>query len=194
MIRLNLKCVFGTLGFITRSRLGLIAVIFIMFVFCGVSSIAAQSESKPPAKCTGSNGLTEIEIADLLSAHNKVREKLSIEDLTWDCKLADFAQEWAQRGIPEHRPDNDYGENLFVAADGDIKAATAVDRWMLEKTLWYNEAGACTFGQICTHYTQVVWKKTTKIGCGIIRNSPAKWKVMLVCNYDPAGNYPGPAY
>jgi Cysteine-rich secretory protein family len=171
--------------------LGLIAVTFLLFAVC---SVAAQPANKVTEKCSGSSGLTQDEVTELLNAHNKIREKLNLGDLMWDCKLAAFAQEWAQRGIPEHREDSDYGENIFVAGDGNIAAITAVDRWLLERPMWFNEAGACTFNQICTHYTQVVWKKTTRIGCGIFRNAPAKWKVLLVCNYDPAGNSPGPAY
>ena len=27
-----------------------------------------------------------------------------------------------------------------------------------------------------------------KIGCGINRAATGKWKVLMVCNYDPAGN------
>ena len=36
------------------------------------------------------------------------------------------------------------------------------------------------------HYTQVVWAKTTKLGCGYIYQNA---KHTVVCNYNPAGNF-----
>ena len=38
------------------------------------------------------------------------------------------------------------------------------------------------------HFSQIVWKKTTSIGCGIARNAKNTW-VYVVCKYSPAGNY-----
>ena len=38
------------------------------------------------------------------------------------------------------------------------------------------------------HFTQVVWKSSTKLGCGI---AIANNKAVGVCNYSPAGNYLG---
>jgi hypothetical protein len=159
-----------------------------------LATVAPRPASNEPGKCTGMNGLTEPEMTALLEAHNRVRVKLKLALLTWDCALADTAQDWAQRGFQGHRPDNDFGENIFVSSSPDVAAITGVERWMLEEPSWNNKASACKAGSVCAHYTQIVWKRTTKIGCGINRNAPDKWKLLLVCNYDPAGNYPGPAY
>ncbi|KYM82717.1 Venom allergen 5 [Atta colombica] len=39
------------------------------------------------------------------------------------------------------------------------------------------------------NYTQIVWAKTTEIGCGFTRYKNNQWNTnYLVCNYDPAGN------
>ena len=65
---------------------------------------------------------------------------------------------------------------------------------MMEKAFWDNTAAICKPGKSCYHYTQVVWKDTTEVGCGINRKASGKMKMLLVCNYDPAGNFPGPAY
>ena len=154
----------------------------------------AQIADKRLPKCAGANGLTRGEIIEILNIHNLVRAGLKLPQLTWDCKLANYAQQWAKRGIAEHRDDTFYGESIFVAAASDVAAVGSVNKWMLEKPSWNNQTGKCNPGKTCTHYTQIVWKKTVRIGCGINRNVSGKWKTMLVCNYDPAGNDPGPAY
>jgi uncharacterized protein YkwD len=138
--------------------------------------------------------LTRGEIIEILNVHNLVRAGLKLPQLTWDCKLADFAQAWATRGVPEHRDDTIYGESIFVSGARDAAAVASVNKWMLEKPNWNNATGKCSPGKTCTHYTQIVWKKTARIGCGINRNALGKWKTIVVCNYDPAGNEPGPAY
>jgi hypothetical protein len=141
--------------------------------------------------CSGKNGLAPVEVSELLKAHNAIRTEYKLPQLTWDCKLAEMAQEWADRGVFEHRTNPQYGESLFVSATSTTKAVTAVQQWMLEKDSWDNKAAACAPGKICTHYTQLVWRKTDHIGCGINRNAQGKWKVLLVCNYEPAGNVGG---
>eukprot|EP01084_Bolivina_argentea_P286957 492356_1 len=37
------------------------------------------------------------------------------------------------------------------------------------------------------HYTQIIWAKTTQVGCGYHKCSTGWW---LVCHYSPPGNYP----
>lgn len=40
------------------------------------------------------------------------------------------------------------------------------------------------------HYTQVVWAKTTHIGCGLAVSNPTKgFTTTIVCNYGKAGNH-----
>jgi len=155
------------------------------------AGIAAAAETGAPNTCPGKNGLLAAEISDLLAAHNAVRGDNKLALLTWDCKLADTAQEWATRGIFEHRMPPKYGESLYVSSTSTVKAVTAVQQWMLEKTSWDNKTAVCAAGKVCMHYTQIVWKKTAHIGCGINRNASGKWRVLLVCNYEPAGNTGG---
>lgn len=158
------------------------------------TSTDAAAKTTPPAqvKCLP-NGLTETETKELVDGHNRERKGLGLTELAWDCALANLAQDWANRSLAEHR-DTPLGENIFVSANSAEPVATVLTRWMSEKPNWDNTAGQCTAGKVCTHYTQLVNRSTTKFGCGINRNATGKWKTMLVCNYDKSSRPSGPAY
>ncbi|NET40232.1 MAG: hypothetical protein F6K19_51255 [Cyanothece sp. SIO1E1] len=50
--------------------------------------------------------------------------------------------------------------------------------------------GQCRGNQSsCYHYTQVVWRRTNKLGCGIADHR--RLGKIVVCNYDPPGNFLG---
>merc|ERR1719186_420488 len=54
----------------------------------------------------------------------------------------------------------------------------------------FNKKGTHT--GVVGHYTQVIWAKVTKIGCGYIERLEGKWyKRTVICNYSPAGNMKG---
>ncbi len=144
-------------------------------------------------KCAQSTGLTQEEIAELLSAHNRVRSEVKIAPIVWDCKLATYAQEWAVKAVTAHR-ETDLGESIFVSSNAAEPIKTVVERWVREKDYWDNSKGTCQTGKVCNHYTQAVWKATLKIGCAANRSATGQWKTFVVCNYDPSGNWPGPAY
>ena len=193
-------------------RTAIILVFTCVLLLSGSSEVLAQkkkptskpSTGKPAAppktngapatsgKCPGST-LTADEVNQILAAHNLDRSANNLSPLSWDCKLASMAQEWASRGVFEHR-ETPYGENIFVGASPSSTMNSMVGMWLAEKPFWDNKAGSCATGKTCGHYTQIVWKATTKVGCGLNRNATGKWKVMFVCNYDPSGNTTGPAF
>ena len=179
----------------------------LVVLLMGLTAAAAFGQAKKPiskvglvkavkdVKCAGANGLTTAELTELLNAQNQARAAQKLAPFTWDCRLAGMAQAWAARGVFEHRDDSSIGENMFVASMANEPVGSAVTRWMSEQVNWTNKSGTCAAGKICTHYTQLMWKKTTKVGCGINRNGTVKWTVVLVCDYDPPGNMgSGPAY
>ena len=46
-----------------------------------------------------------------------------------------------------------------------------------------------------SHYTQLVWAKTTRLGCAVNICPQSSFPVLVVCNYDPPGNMGGaPVY
>ncbi len=98
-----------------------------------------------------------------------------------------------------HSHTKDVGENLFWASPvmysngtsalQPVTATQVVDSWGAENKDYNYQSNTCKKGQICGHYTQVVWRDTTQIGCGkaVCSDNSQVW----VCQYSPAGNYIG---
>ena len=58
--------------------------------------------------------------------------------------------------------------------------------------MWYDEVSEYRFNNPgfstgTGHFTQIVWKDTTDVGCGITISKDAK--IYAVCNYSPSGNF-----
>lgn len=63
-----------------------------------------------------------------------------------------------------HRPNNDYGENLYQIINRDPTADDAVKGWYDEIAKYkYSKPG---FSPATGHFTQVVWLDTTEMGAG----------------------------
>lgn len=133
----------------------------------------------------------------MLARHNEWRAKVGVPPLQWSNELAQVAQEWAlelaRRGCEmEHRPDGgkwgtQYGENLYWSMGIRNEPGRVVDAWGDEVAFYDPKTGKCK-GGVCGHYTQVVWKNTTHVGCGMARCGNQE---IWVCNYNPAGNWVG---
>ncbi len=166
------------------------------------SSMLLVSKNNP--QCSN-NQLTDSDVQTILDIHNKARAEVGVAPLVWNCKLADYAQRWVNKDLWAHSSNQDRnqiipgspsGENIAAAAPATQPIATIgpLD-WLSEKKFWDPKAGQCKAGKVCTHYTQVVWQKTTQIGCGVNRKSSAmgsQWSqnsLYLSCVYNPAGNY-----
>ncbi len=160
-------------------------------------------------------GGNQVDSTAMVAEHNKWRSEAGLSGLKWSEKLAKTAQGWADtlksRSCAfEHSTGAGYGENIFWAspaksanskdANGnwiwrvkvqDITPRDVVDSWGSEKQ-WYNyEANSCSApkDKSCGHYTQIVWKRTTEVGCGMAVCSDQSQ--IWVCNYNPPGNYVG---
>ncbi|MCU0795730.1 MAG: CAP family protein [Akkermansiaceae bacterium] len=134
------------------------------------------------------------QIDEFMKLHNDARAEVGAPPLVWDEEIAAYAQEWAEKIAAddkmEHRPGGKYGENLagYLPEYGERPVHGA--------HLWYGEIkdyqgqkmegdNYLTFG----HYTQMVWRKSTKVGFGIAMT--ANGMVMLCANYEVAGNMDG---
>ena len=152
-----------------------------------------------PTSSSGAGASTGDEPGQLMgitAAHNQVRRAVDtatqIPDLVWSPAVAEVAQwyadELASAGCPLQHSDSDYGENLFWGS-GSYTPEEVVGAWAEEIACFtyttFPESCGCT----CGHYTQIVWRDTTELGCGI-GACPGGGEVW-VCNYDPPGNFLG---
>ncbi len=170
-----------------------------------VKPVAANDDAD--STCSGSNQLTSAEIQEILRVHNAARAEVNVPPLKWNCKLADFAQDWVNKDVWGHSSSEDRqkiilgsysGENLAAAAPSSQNIATnGPTGWWQEKAFWNSESVSCQSGKVCGHYTQMVWRDTTEVGCGLNRKSSAmggEWtqnSVYLSCVYNPGGNISG---
>lgn len=148
----------------------------------------------------GSSGSRVIpeDARQIVALHNRIRAEVGVGPVRWSEDLAAFAQQWADhlastRCGMEHRPrsgrwQQEYGENLFIGTAGHYGTSDAVTAWAGEKCNYRGGAiQASRFADI-GHYTQMVWRDTTRIGCATAECN--SW-LIVVCNYDPRGNYLG---
>jgi pathogenesis-related protein 1 len=156
---------------------------------------------------------------DMLDAQNAVRADPSTVDgspapspalapLAWSDTVAARAQAYADGCVYAHDVNAlralGYGENLAAAAPpGSLTTAQVVGLWASEAPYYHYDTNTCdaanaaNTAHTCGHYTQLVWRGTTVVGCGVqacTRNSPfqgfSTWQ-LWVCDYAPPGNYVG---
>ncbi|GME41154.1 allergen v5 tpx-1-related protein [Neofusicoccum parvum] len=119
--------------------------------------------------------------------HNKYRAKhVDTPPLEWDETLAQTATAHSQKCVFEHSQDNNLGENLAMGTG--LTAQQTVQMWYDEIDQYNQYWGKNDVPMDVMHFTQVVWKKTTKVGCGMADCSQGK---LATCNYSPAGNMLG---
>ncbi|GAA5975596.1 hypothetical protein JCM11641_003543 [Rhodosporidiobolus odoratus] len=135
-----------------------------------------------------------------LNEHNRFRALHGANALVWDQPLADAAGTWAKNCKFQHSQGavGPYGENLAANAGTAPQGGVAN---ITTKLIGLWEAEAPDYNATdpkYSHFTQMVWKSTTKLGCALQKCAPgtifdaAYGKAnYLVCEYNPAGNvYP----
>lgn len=150
------------------------------------STSSSSSSSDLYADIYKSSGIDKTFAKNILDAHNEKRTLHSSPDLSWDVDAYNYAQNYADAydcsGVLTHSH-GPYGENL---AAGFKDGPSALEAWYDEGST-YNYAAGNTYD----HFTQVVWKDTTKVGCAYKDCSSNNWGLYIICSYDPAGNVVG---
>jgi uncharacterized protein YkwD len=140
--------------------------------------IVASAHGQPPPSFSA---------RELLDAHNAARKHVGSPPLVWSSTLANHARSWAEHLVATHtfarQLDDPHGENLFLVSGGTIAPTEVVQAWVAEMRDYDPSTNSCN--GVCGHYTQVVWRATRAVGCGVaVDGSRQVW----VCKYDPAGN------
>lgn len=188
---------------VSMSRRRSLPPVVALVVTCFACDAFAPEAGRRPDVDNGAEGddLGALDQA-LLDAHNAARAAASptpspaLSPVTWSTSLASTAQDWAERCVFEHSEGN-LGENLAVFSPRDVDANTGaevVELWASEVADYNYGGNSCAAGAQCGHYTQLVWRDTERVGCGVAEcdNIPDFGPGTLwVCNYDPAGNYVG---
>uniref|UniRef100_A0A8C5N7K7 LCCL domain-containing protein n=1 Tax=Gouania willdenowi TaxID=441366 RepID=A0A8C5N7K7_GOUWI len=168
------------------------------------------------AKQRGRRAITDSDAQLILDLHNKLRGQVyppasNMEHMEWDTELERTAEEWAETCLWEHGPAGllpQIGQNLG-AHWGRYRPPT------FHVQAWYDEVKDFSFpypqecnpycpfrcsGPVCTHYTQLVWATSSRVGCAVnLCYNMNVWgqiwskSVYLVCNYSPKGNWWGHA-
>lgn len=126
----------------------------------------------------------------MLEAHNSVRARVGLRPLVWSDALAARAESWAQRLLARkefvHTPKSPYGQNLFAITGGHAPPDKVVAAWASEAKDYDYRSNSCR--ATCGHYTQIVWRDTREVGCGVARGARRE---VWVCEYSPHGNWVG---
>ncbi|HXH53053.1 MAG TPA: CAP family protein [Sphingomicrobium sp.] len=165
------------------------------------ASAASAASQRGTLILTPQIGAAQGALAErLLRAHNAERAALRLPPLTWDAGLAASASEWgrvlAASGTMRHSSQSAHGENLWMGTRGAFTPEQMVGNWASEKRMFMSQ----TFPNVSRtgnwadvgHYTQMIWRGTTHVGCAIVSSSS---RDFLVCRYSPPGNVKGrPVY
>jgi uncharacterized protein YkwD len=145
---------------------------------------------------------------ELLDIHNSERRALGLEDIFYSDTLEKRAQEYADKlassGKFEHDPTNQtkdlktsIGENLYASTNPNVTFKRAALVWANEKRYYHygkvGDSGTCDNTKKCGHYTQMIWKNSTKVGCAKARYKQGSYSggYVIVCKYYPVGNIVG---
>jgi len=135
----------------------------------------------------------DADAAEYVQTHNDIREGVGVGPLSWDDNVALSALGWAEDLAAdgcafEHESQQTYGENLWWSSY-EPQPAEVVNAWASEVAYYDYDSNTCQAGQMCGHYTQVVWADTEVVGCGATTCSDGS--VIVNCRYDPPGNWVG---
>lgn len=137
--------------------------------------------------------------ARVLAAQNALRTKVGLRPMVWDPQLGEAAALWAAHLATTNRFEHSdrkarpgIGENLWEGSHGRYSVEAMVSLWAAERSnfvpgIFPNVSRTSNWYDV-SHYTQVIWPQTQRVGCALASNSTTDY---LVCRYSPKGNVDG---
>ncbi len=138
--------------------------------------------------------------AAMLDGQNAARAAVDSPPLTWDAGLAVDAKIYAnwlarnrrfEHAVQADGPTHE-GENLWTGTRDAYSFPEMVGHWVAEGKEFVNgptpQFSRTGRSEDVSHYTQIVWRTTTTMGCAIASNETDD---IVVCRYRPSGNVVG---
>ncbi|RAH82588.1 PR-1-like protein [Aspergillus japonicus CBS 114.51] len=128
-----------------------------------VVTVTATTVATPTVPHPASYTSLDLFENTILSVTNTYRQAHNASNLIWNKSLAEYAKKWAEgcKWAHSHGP---HGENL---AFGFLNATAAVAAWG-DEGLRYNFRDPTGFTEETGHFTQLVWRATTEVGCAAV--------------------------
>lgn len=135
----------------------------------------------------------------MLEDHNSARREVGVAALVLDADLNRQAQAYAEQLARtrtfQHSASGDrpgQGENLWAGTASRFTTQQQAGAWIDEKKYYIHDRFPYVSNtgrwQDVGHYTQIIWRNTTRLGCGIATGGGRDY---VVCRYSPAGNFTG---
>ena len=168
------------------------------------SATSTENNTTLPSESPLGNNTANVQGEDLvniiLTIHNQERAAVGVPPLTWSDALAAHAQPWADKvyatGDTSHSSGladfGNYGENMALGGGPSY----APPSWLTQT--WADEKSRYVPGTPMSkgtgHYTQMVDKRSTEVGCGFTSGPGGPIAEyggtnVLVCQYTPPGNW-----
>ncbi|KAL6911604.1 hypothetical protein ACP4OV_000409 [Aristida adscensionis] len=169
-------------------------VVIVLLLLAGATVDAAAGRARGGGGQSG--GMAP---AAFLAPHNAARRAVGLRPLAWDERLAAYAWRYAaarSRDCALVHSGGPFGENLFRGSGGaGWRPADVVGAWVRERAMYDPASNTCRGGgrgghSPCGHYTQIVWRRTTAVGCAMVPCGGGRG-TFGVCSYNPPGNYVG---
>ncbi len=164
------------------------------------STTVTENNSTLPSGSPLGNNTVNVQGEDLVSSvlamQNQERAAVGVPPLTWSDTIAASAQTWADHVLATsdstHSTGTGYGENIAWGG-GPSYATLAVlqQGWINEKN---NYVPGTPWSYATGHYTAIVDKRSTEVGCGFTSGPGGPYAEyggtnVLVCQYNPPGNW-----
>lgn len=169
-----------------------------------IITITSAPSSQPSPSTAADLTDDKVFTSAVLDTSNKYRSQHGAKDLAWNKTLEDFAVDYLKEAAPRDSDEADqlpqckfehsggpYGENLAI---GCSSASSCVSAWGDERKLNYPFGSLDGFSMQTGHFSQLVWKNTTTVGCArVLCAAGDGWSKgwYLVCEYWPRGNVGG---